>query len=62
MLPQQTHRLQAQLCVWGGVRPWQSCISLLQPKDPAMSSALGLSRRRSGGVEEMGLTEDPLCT
>ena len=60
VLPQQTqtHRLQAQL--WGGgrgrgrrVRPWQSCVSILQHKDPAMSSVLGL--------EEIDCTADPLC-
>lgn len=52
MLSQQTHRLQAQLCVCvGGVRHWQSCVSILQHKDPAMSSALGL--------EEMDCIVDP---
>lgn len=38
--------------VWGGgVRPWQGLVSLLQPKDPPMSSALSQSHRRSGRVE-----------
>lgn len=39
------------VCVGGGVRHWQSCVSILQHKDPAMSSALGL--------EEMDCIVDP---
>lgn len=55
MLPQQTHRLQAQLCGEGEVRAWQVCTSLLPAGGPARTITSESEPWRSQGQEGRGI-------